>query len=81
MSRIFEFMCEMAKFVEEGRSERKQVEPTAEDLFVTLMAHPNFQTYVGTSGLRAESLRAIYGIAELARREAEARKGQTVRNT
>ena len=80
MSRIFEFMCEMAKFVEEGKSERKPVGPTAEDLFVTLMAHPTFQMYVGASGLRAESLRAIYGIAELARREAEAIKGRTVPN-
>jgi hypothetical protein len=65
-----EYFDETYDFYDEGQSENRAALPTAEDIFVSFMRHPNFQVYTALGGLRGEQIRAVYGVAELARKEA-----------
>jgi hypothetical protein len=59
---------EKALFAGAGRS--------AEDVFVGLMGYESFQLFTNLPRLRPEQLRAIYGVAELARQQAGAASGE-----
>lgn len=66
-------------FYDEGQAENRTALPSSEDLFVSYMQHPHFQMYAGIGGLRGEQLRAIFGVAELARKEAANQRRQRER--
>ncbi len=54
---------------------------SAEDVFVSLMEHESFQLFTNLPRLRPEQLRAIYGVAELARQQAGADPGKRHRSS